>query len=62
MIYFRNPLTKTGALGSAIAIVGVMLYSLAKAKAAPPPTVAAAAGPLAPAGRRRPKLVSSYQP
>ena len=31
VLYFNNPLTPLGATGSAIAIVGVMLYSLAKA-------------------------------
>ena len=31
VLYFNNPLTALGATGSAIAIVGVMLYSLAKA-------------------------------
>ena len=34
VIYFRNPLTVTGASGSAVAVVGVFLYSLAKAEAA----------------------------
>ena len=32
MLYFRNPLTAPGAIGSAIAISGVLLYSLAKAR------------------------------
>ena len=32
VLYFRNPLTATGAAGSTIAIIGVLLYSLAKAR------------------------------
>jgi len=32
VLYFRDPLTMTGGLGSAIAIVGVLLYSIAKSK------------------------------
>ncbi len=32
VLYFRNPLTAPGAIGSAIAISGVLLYSLAKAR------------------------------
>ena len=37
VLYFRNPLTLTGATGSTIAIIGVLLYSLAKAQAAKAP-------------------------
>ena len=37
VLYFRNPLTLTGAVGSTIAIIGVLLYSLAKAQPPPPP-------------------------
>ena len=40
VLYFRNPLTLTGAAGSTIAIIGVLLYSLAKARASAPPTSA----------------------
>jgi len=36
VLWFRNPLTLTGAAGSAIAIGGVFLYSIAKAKTAAP--------------------------
>ena len=36
VLWFRNPLTLPGVTGSAIAIVGVLLYSLAKAQAPPP--------------------------
>ena len=36
VLYFRNPLTLTGASGSTIAIIGVLLYSLAKANSASP--------------------------
>jgi solute carrier family 35 protein E1 len=55
VLYFHNPLTPTGVIGSAIAIAGVLLYSLAKAQAdapaaaklakpaKPPPSVIAAA-------------------
>ena len=32
LVVFRNPLTPAGALGSAVAIGGVFLYSLAKAR------------------------------
>ena len=32
VLYFRNPLTLMGASGSAVAILGVLLYSLAKAQ------------------------------
>jgi len=32
VIYFHNPLTLSGALGSAVAILGVFAYSIAKAK------------------------------
>jgi len=32
VLYFRDPLTLTGAAGSAVAIIGVLLYSLAKAQ------------------------------
>lgn len=34
VLYFRSPLTVTGAIGSGIAIAGVMLYSVAKANTA----------------------------
>lgn len=34
VIHFRHPLTPAGALGSTIAILGVMLYSITKARAA----------------------------
>ena len=34
VLWFRNPLTLLGATGSTIAIIGVLLYSLAKAQAA----------------------------
>jgi solute carrier family 35 protein E1 len=45
VLYFRNPLTLTGAVGSAVAIFGVMLYSLAKAQEdAPKKSLQAAAG------------------
>jgi len=37
VLYFRNPLTLTGATGSTIAIIGVLLYSLAKAQPPPKP-------------------------
>ena len=37
VLYFRNPLTLTGASGSTIAIIGVLLYSLAKAQTSEPP-------------------------
>ncbi len=37
VLWFRNPLTLTGACGSAVAIIGVLLYSLAKAQSSPPP-------------------------
>ena len=56
VLYFRNPLTFSGALGSAIAIVGVMLYSLAKAQSSsvpPPKTLQAASGTYS---RSRPAL------
>ena len=51
-MWFRNPLTLPGITGSAIAIVGVLLYSLAKAQGStppPPPSVEqnAAAAPAA---------------
>jgi len=32
VLYFRDPLTLTGGIGSAVAIVGVLLYSMAKAQ------------------------------
>jgi solute carrier family 35 protein E1 len=32
LLVFRNPLTLSGAAGSAVAIGGVLLYSLAKAR------------------------------
>ena len=32
VLYFRNPITLQGAAGSTIAIIGVLLYSLAKAQ------------------------------
>ena len=35
VLYFNNPLTLTGAAGSTIAIIGVLLYSLAKAQTPP---------------------------
>ena len=34
VLWFNNPFTARGAAGSAIAIVGVLLYSLAKARSA----------------------------
>ena len=37
VLYFHKPLTPTGASGSTIAIIGVLLYSLAKAEEPPPP-------------------------
>jgi len=59
VLYFRNPLTPTGALGSAIAIVGVMCYSIAKAKAAPPPATLAAAGASSPHPRLKSRRARS---
>ena len=44
VLYFRNPLTLTGATGSTIAIIGVLLYSLAKAQSSSPPPPAAGKG------------------
>ena len=32
VLYFRDPLTKSGAAGSGIALAGVMVYSLSKAR------------------------------
>ena len=34
VLYFRNPLTASGVGGSTVAIIGVLLYSLAKRRAA----------------------------
>ena len=34
VLYFHNPLTLTGAAGSAVALAGVFLYSLAKVSVA----------------------------
>ena len=49
VLYFRNPLTLAGATGSTIAIIGVLLYSLAKAQtSAPPPPKLTAALPTTP--------------
>jgi len=53
VLYFQNPLTPTGGIGSAIAIIGVMLYSLAKARAPPPPAIVAAKPALAQPDLRR---------
>jgi len=58
VLWFRNPLTLTGATGSTIAIIGVLLYSLAKAQTSTPspPARPPKAGPslqaAAPAMRR----------
>ena len=59
VLYFRNPLTLTGATGSTIAIIGVLLYSLAKANTAapkrpPPPPAAPPASLTAALPRSRP--------
>ena len=32
VLYFRDPLTKSGAAGAGIALAGVMVYSLSKAR------------------------------
>jgi len=49
VLWFNNPLTPTGVSGSTIAVIGVLLYSLAKARAEPPPkTPAKAQKPLPP--------------
>jgi solute carrier family 35 protein E1 len=41
ILYFKNPITKEGMLGSAVAVVGVLLYSLAL-NAEPKPSASAA--------------------
>jgi len=56
VLYFQNPLTPTGAIGSAIAIVGVMLYSLAKASAPSPPAIVADKGLPTALAQRQPEL------
>jgi len=42
VIVFRNPVSKLGAIGSAIAIIGATLYSVAKSKCKPKPKPEAA--------------------
>jgi solute carrier family 35 protein E1 len=37
VLVFRNPVSKLGAIGSGVAILGAMLYSVAKSKCKPTP-------------------------